>query len=66
MSEGCKKKNTDQKHKTLAEKTNVDDLVVDIFDIITDCRDGMYVPIFDVNDFGYFYIYEYLKSIGIQ
>ena len=46
--------------------TDVDNLVVDIFDIIKNCQVEMSIPLFDEQDFGYFYIYEYLKSFDIQ
>ena len=46
--------------------TNVDRLVEEIFDTIKECREELSVPIFDEHDFGYFYIYEYLKLLDIQ
>ena len=55
--------NTSSKYRNY--NTNVDKLVEEIFDTIKECQEEMYVPIFDERDFGYFYIYEYLKSLNI-
>ena len=49
-----------------AYNTNIDNLVMDIFDIIKDCQTEMSVSLFDEKDFGYFYIREYLKTLDIQ
>ena len=43
----------------------MEDLSQKIHDTIKECQDDMNVPIFDDNDFGIFYIQEYLKNIDI-
>lgn len=49
-----------------SSESNIDELVFDIHEIIKKYQEETCVPIFDEKDFGYFFIQEYLKSLGIQ
>jgi hypothetical protein len=47
-------------------KIDITDIVENIFDIIKKCQLEMYIPIFDLPNFGYFQVNEYIKTLGIK